>query len=108
MMMPINELPINRDLVRGSVVQSQAGHDSGQAFLVLRVENGFAWLADGRNRRHEQPKKKRVSHVRPLGCLEDAGCLDKIDKLGDCGQRNAALRQILQNFIGTNLTKEET
>lgn len=107
MKMPLYDLLQNRGLIRGSVVQSLAGHDKQHAYLVLRVEGCFVWLADGANRRHELPKKKRVSHVRPLGQLADAGALDQIDALGDAGQRNAALRQLLKEYLATNLLKEE-
>ena len=98
----------NRGLIRGSLVQSLAGHDRRQAFLVIRVEGGFVWLADGVNRSLGQPKKKRVSHVRPLGQLPDPAALDRIEALGDAGQRDAALRKLLHELIATNLTEEET
>ena len=102
------DLLMNRGLTRGSVVQSLAGHDRLQAYLVLKVEGCFVWLADGRSRQHECPKKKRIRHVRPLGVLTEPGLLDQIDSLGDAGQRDAALRQLLNNFLATNPLKEET
>ena len=98
----------NRGLVRGSLVQSLAGHDRQQVFLVIRAEDGFVWLADGANRSLGQPKKKRVSHVRQLGQLPDPAALDRIEALGDAGQRDAALRKLMHELIATNLTKEET
>jgi len=98
----------NRGLIRGSFVQSLAGHDQRQVFLVIRTENGFAWLADGANRSLGRPKKKRVRHVRPLGQLPDPTALDRIEALGDAGQRDAALRWLIKEYIATNLLKEET
>ncbi|HBP38169.1 MAG TPA: hypothetical protein DD640_05410 [Clostridiales bacterium] len=97
----------NRGLVRGSVVQSRAGHDRLQVFLVLKADRGFIWLADGSGRKHGQPKKKRVSHVRPLGQLDDAAILDQIDGLGDPGQRDAALRRLLNDYLAANPKEEE-
>lgn len=102
------ELLQNQGLVRGSVVQSKAGHDRKQVFLVIRVEGCFVWLADGISRPHEKPKKKRIRHVRPIGQLDDSAVLDQIDSLGDAGQKNAALRSLLDKFIAANLLKEET
>ena len=96
----------NRGLTRGSVVQSRAGHDQLRIFLVLRTAGGFAWLADGRSRCHERPKKKRVSHVRPLGRLADSGILDQIEALGDPGRQNAALRRLLDDFLAAIPKKE--
>ena len=48
---------------QGDVVRSAAGHDRGELFLVLREEGDFVWLADGKRRKLEAPKKKRRKHV---------------------------------------------
>ena len=51
----------------GDVVCSAAGHDKGQLFLVIREEGDFLWLADGKCRKIETPKKKRRKHVVSAG-----------------------------------------
>lgn len=102
------ELLMNRGLLRGTVVQSLAGHDRSRVYLVLRVDGCFAWLADGASRRHDLPKKKRIRHVRQLGVLSDPGILDQIGNLGDAGRRDAALNRLLKEFLATNPLKEET
>lgn len=102
------DLLMNKGLIRGSVVQSLAGHDRARAFLVLKVDGCFAWLADGSSRLYERPKKKRIRHLRRLGSLKDPAQLDRVDRLGDAGQRDAALRSLLDEFIATNPLKEET
>ncbi len=107
MEIPLYELLQNHGLIRGSVVQSLAGHDQMKAYLVIKVEGCFVWLVDGDLRRYEKPKKKRIRHVRPLGQIPDPEALDRIGALGDEGQRNSELGKLLQIFIGTNLMKEE-
>ena len=52
---------------QGDVVRSAAGHDRGDLFLVLRAEGDFVWLADGKRRKLEAPKKKRRKHVVSAG-----------------------------------------
>lgn len=47
----------------GQLVRSKAGRDKGSDFIVLRVENGYVYVADGRMRRLENPKKKKLKHV---------------------------------------------
>jgi len=98
----------NKGVIRGSIVRSMAGHDRGEVFIALRVENGFTWLADGKSRLHGRPKKKRVLHVRIIGHLPDPTALDAIDTLGDPGQRDAALRTLLKPFTLTSPKEEET
>ena len=54
-------------LTKGSVVRSAAGHDKDDLFLILREEGDFVWLADGKRRKFETPKKKRRKHVVSAG-----------------------------------------
>ena len=51
----------------GDVVRSVAGHDRNELFLVLREEEDFVWLTDGKRRKIETPKKKRRKHVVSAG-----------------------------------------
>ena len=51
----------------GELVISQAGNDSGRIFAVIGVTEEHLILADGRSRRLEKPKLKKVKHVKPLG-----------------------------------------
>ena len=51
------------DMRVGSIVLSTQGRDKGNYFLVVAVEKGFVYLADGGMRKLSQPKKKNVRHV---------------------------------------------
>ena len=50
-------------LKRGSVVVSSAGRDKGTFLAVLRLEPDGVWIADGRRRPLEWPKRKNPRHV---------------------------------------------
>ena len=50
-------------LKRGSVVVSSAGRDKGTFRAVLRLEPDGVWIADGRRRPLERPKRKNPRHV---------------------------------------------
>ena len=43
----------------GQVVLSKAGKDSGSFYAVVLEEKDFAYIADGRLRKVEKPKRKR-------------------------------------------------
>lgn len=43
---------------------SLAGRDVGMFCLIVKQENGFLYVADGRTRKVENPKKKNRKHVR--------------------------------------------
>lgn len=46
------------------IVQSLAGHDEGKLFAVTGAAGDRLLLADGKNRRLENPKCKSPKHVR--------------------------------------------
>lgn len=96
-----------KGLKPGSVVVSTAGHDKLNVYLVIEVEGKFAWLTDGRLKPLEKQKKKNVAHIRQIGQLEDSQKLDEARRLPEPGQRNAAVRDIINEFIEQNLSKEE-
>lgn len=70
-------LASKRGLWRGQLVRSKAGRDKGRYYLVLAdSEDGFVWLADGRKRSADEPKRKNIRHLQPIRKAA-AGLLDK-------------------------------
>ncbi|MBQ2967741.1 MAG: KOW domain-containing RNA-binding protein [Clostridia bacterium] len=51
------------EIYPGAVVVSTAGRDKDRYFAVLSVENGYAYLADGKVRKVDMPKKKKMKHL---------------------------------------------
>lgn len=49
------------------IVLSLAGHDRGRLFFVLKEEEDFLLLVDGKGRKLATPKRKRKKHVRRVG-----------------------------------------
>jgi len=51
----------------GNVVKSLKGHDTGRVYLVVAVLNAdFVLLADGKYRKLDYPKQKRIKHLELL------------------------------------------
>lgn len=48
----------------GTVVISSAGHDGGGWFVVAGADGGYVYIADGKERKLDSPKKKNIRHVR--------------------------------------------
>ena len=52
------------EVCTGRVVISRAGHDKGDAFIVMEVlADGHLILCDGKRRTLEKPKRKKRMHV---------------------------------------------
>jgi ribosomal protein L14E/L6E/L27E len=47
----------------GQVVFSKSGRDKSLPFIVVAVDGDYVYLADGRLRLLEKPKKKKKMHV---------------------------------------------
>ena len=56
---------------KGNVVKSLKGRDIGSIYAVISVENGVAYLANGRNRTVANPKKKNAKHLEVLASVEN-------------------------------------
>ena len=56
----------------GRVVLSKAGRDKGKLLAVIKEENGFVYLCDGKERPVKRPKRKKLKHVEFMdGCVKD-------------------------------------
>ena len=53
------------DIYPGRVVESTAGRDKNRYFVVLSVlDNAYCILSDGKARKVDMPKKKKIKHLR--------------------------------------------
>ena len=58
------ELPDNIHI--SDVVVSTAGHDQGQIFYVVSTDDQFLFLANGKDRTLDKPKRKKRKHVQKV------------------------------------------
>ena len=47
----------------GMLAMSKAGHDKGTIYVIIREEDEYVYVADGRIRTSDRPKKKNRKHV---------------------------------------------
>lgn len=71
----------------GMIVRSVAGHDKGRFLVITAADDDFAFIADGKERRLEAPKKKRLKHLRFTNTVIDTD-----------GLTNKGLRRILSEY----------
>lgn len=62
----------------GQLVTSKAGHDKGRLYVILAEEKDFLYLADGRFRPQEKPKRKRSKHVQSINAFVDETLLKRL------------------------------
>ncbi len=64
---------MNRSASKGDVVRSTAGKEKGKLFFVVFESDGYLYLADGKHRKVEQPKKKLNKHTVAVGSGGETG-----------------------------------
>ncbi len=50
-------------LKEGLIVRSKAGRDKGEFFVVVKLTENFAFIADGKTRKLDKLKKKNNKHL---------------------------------------------
>ncbi|MEF2908256.1 MAG: KOW domain-containing RNA-binding protein [Oscillospiraceae bacterium] len=54
------------EIDKSSLVVSKAGRDQGQLFYVVDTDEQYVYLADGKSRRLEKPKRKKRKHIEQI------------------------------------------
>ena len=58
------DLPDNFNI--SDVVVYTAGHDQGEIFYVIATDDQFLYLANGKDRSRDRPKRKKRRHVQKV------------------------------------------
>lgn len=48
------------------LARSKAGHDKNRVYVVLGSQDDLVFLADGKYKSVEEPKKKKEKHIQPI------------------------------------------
>lgn len=59
------------DIGPGSIVYSKAGRDKGSYFVVMSVDGEYVNICDGKGRKIDKPKRKKIKHIKLSGCFSD-------------------------------------
>jgi len=70
----------------GQVVKAKAGRDKDGFFIIKELEGKYAYIIDGKSRRVESPKKKKLIHLAPTNAVAQEF------------QTNREVRKILSRF----------
>ena len=81
-----------KELKRGDVVLSLAGHDQGGIFVIYDIiDDDYVLIADGQSRSMEKPKRKKRKHLKVLP--QDPMDLDTIPRI-----MNSDIRKFLKKY----------
>lgn len=85
-------------------VISLAGRDRDEVLLVMREEENYLWLANGKTRRAEKPKRKKRRHT-AFVAHSDVRTRDKLLQTGRL--TNSDIRKALSIWAGENQNTDQ-
>ena len=75
----------------GNIVFALAGKEKGGIYVVVKIEDKFVYLADGKRLKADKPKKKSLKHVKMFDKgIDESEVLDKNERV------NAKFRKVLK------------
>lgn len=90
------------DIKLGQVVQSIAGRDANNYFLVIeKIDKNKVKIVDGKLRKMQNPKEKKMKHLKLISAVADI----KSYETNDPNNLNALIRKELRKLGYSN--KEE-
>ena len=58
------------ELSKSDIILSIAGRDKGKLFYVIGTEGAYVLIANGKERKLEHPKRKKLKHVRRVARID--------------------------------------
>jgi len=83
----------------GQVVISKAGRDKGNAFIIISAQGEYVYLVDGKSRRLDSPKRKKIKHLQPTHTVNET---IKTAIIGQAYIKDADFRSALDDFRNKN------
>ena len=62
----------------GMLAKSKAGHDKGHVYVILKTDETYVYLVDGKIRTMDKPKKKKKKHVQVIFEKHDMAGIDDV------------------------------
>lgn len=91
------------NLAPGQLVRSCQGRDRGQWMIIMKVlDNDYALLCDGKIRKIEKPKKKKLKHISKTNIIFD----DLQNKITQNIISNADIRKKIADYCSANIREE--
>lgn len=78
-------------MLNGKLAISKSGHDKGRVYVIVGEDQRFVWLADGKIRTVDHPKKKNIRHIQPVTHLpeEVSALLGNAEPVSDLAVKRA-------------------
>lgn len=84
----------------GDIALALAGRDSGRCFVIVGIsDESYVFIANGRSRKADSPKKKKIKHLKLIKKAEEGFVVSLNLKNGKF--TNSVLKKIISEYSGT-------
>lgn len=83
---------------------STKGHDTGAVYVVLSEDDDYVFLADGKHRKVNNPKRKKKKHIKCCGANRISEYISEETPITDGRLRRAIRNFKAKYFLDKNLT----
>ena len=80
----------------GFLASSKAGHDKDKIYVIIREDKEYVWLADGKLRTTDHPKKKRKKHIQLIKYVNNEDVKSELS--GDKSVTDLEIMMILKKY----------
>lgn len=63
----------------GMFVKSKSGHDKEQVYIIIKENNEYVYVVDGKYKTLAKPKKKNKKHIQPIIKYKDEEITGKLE-----------------------------
>ena len=74
----------------GMLAYSLAGHDKGSLYYIVKADERFVWLSDGKLKNADSPKRKNRKHIQVI----KKGAVEAPEPL-----TNEAVKRIIKQYL---------
>ena len=85
----------------GCFARSLAGHDKTEIYIIVGEEPGYVYLSDGKLKKVENPKKKKLKHIQPVK-RADALIAEKLETTAAAEETTRAIKEYISHMKEDN------
>lgn len=78
----------------GMLSVSRAGHDIGNVYVIIKADNEYVYLVDGKIRTLDRPKKKNIKHIQIIKKTDE----DLLDKIKSSKVQNEDIKRAIKLY----------
>ncbi len=82
----------------GTFAKSKAGHDCNQIYVIINCDGEYVYLADGRLKKLEKPKRKKLKHIQVINYIDPV----ILEKIQANNLFNEDIKKAIKNYKAEN------